>query len=75
MFSVLLIYTAMNINTLKPAYDGTASDGIFPVGNMFLLVQVHEFRLLGARFSAKAKFWLNLLAPELFFFNFSTPCI
>jgi len=37
VFSVLLIYTAMNFNTLKPAYNGTASDGIFTVGNMFRL--------------------------------------
>jgi hypothetical protein len=35
---VLLIYTAVNINTLTPAYNETECDGIFPVARMFLLV-------------------------------------
>ena len=53
MFSVLLIYTAVDINKLKPAYNGTASDGIFTVAGMFRLVQELEFRLLGTKVSAK----------------------
>jgi hypothetical protein len=49
----------MNINKLKPAYNGTASDGIFPVAGIFLLVQVLEFRILRTKFSAKEKYVLS----------------
>ena len=33
----------------------------------------HSFLLLDVKVIVKLK--LNLLAPELFFFNFSTPCL
>ena len=41
----------MNFNTLKPAYNGTASDGIFTVGNMFRLFIFFFYILLTVHLS------------------------
>jgi hypothetical protein len=62
VFIVLLIYTAVNIYTLKPAYSETACDGIFPVAGMFLSVQALEFRLLGT-VDFRLKFFSNVQVP------------
>jgi len=37
----------MNINTLEPAYNGTASDGIFSVGNISPYIYIYLFTAIG----------------------------